>query len=534
MKRNVLIGGAWPYANNSLHIGHIAGLIGGDIIARYYRGCGDNVVYVSGTDSHGTPITLRAKEEGLKPVVIADRYHQEFIETFNKINFSYDLYTTTDTSYHREKVMNYFSKIYQNGYLYEKEIDEAYCETCKVFLADREIIGTCPICQGKAKGDQCDNCLTSLDSKDILNKRCNNCNNLTISKVKKQLYNKLTTFQNVLTNYLYQHQNTWRKNAYNESLKYLNMGLIDRCATRQLEWGIDIPIKGYEDKKIYVWFEAVMGYLTASQKVLETQNKDFEKFIKDPSLISYYVHGKDNIPFHTIIFPALLQAINVDYQLPTYIISSEYVNMNDEKMSKSLGNLITSNQLVDQYGADPVRFALIFNGPEKKDTNFKLEDFITTHNKFLVGILGNFINRNLSYINKKFEGKIALGNINPIIKNKTIETYKEVGILIEKGHLKNALEKVFDYIILGNKYYDEEEPWIKIKDNLKTFNDITYTCIYMIANIANLINPFLPDTSLKIKNMLTLKDYKWEEEEINSSINIKSLNILFERFEIKK
>lgn len=531
MKRNILIGGAWPYANNSLHIGHIAGLIGGDIIARYYRGVGDNVVYVSGTDSHGTPITLRAKEEGIKPVELANRYHEEFVNTFKKINFSYDLYTTTDSAYHREKVMDYFKKIYDNGFLYAKEEEEAFCPICQLFLSDREIIGKCPICGGIAKGDQCDSCLASLDSKDILNKQCKYCNGETITKLNKHLYFKLSAFQEILTNYVNEHKDIWRKNAHNESLKYLNMGLIDRCATRQLEWGIDVPIDGFTDKKIYVWFEAVLGYITTAQKVLEDRDLSFEAFMKDPHLISYYVHGKDNIPFHTIIFPALLKAIDQDYQLPSYIISSEYVNMNDVKMSKSLGNLITSDQLVDQYGNDAVRFALTFNGPEKKDTNFKIDDFIITHNKFLVGILGNFVNRNLSFLSKKFDGLIKEGIIDKSIQAKTLSVYQEVGLQIEQGNLRNALEKVFDYIILGNKYYDENEPWVKVKENLAEFNNITYTCIYMIANMANLIHPFLPETSLKIKQMLSLKEYQWQEEVIKGDLKITSLAILFNRFE---
>ena len=309
------------------------------------------------------------------------------------------------------------------------------------------------------------------------------------------------------------------------------MGLIDRAATRELTWGIEVPIPGFEDKRIYVWIEAVMGYLSTCKKVLEDRNMDFEEFIKDPNLKSYYAHGKDNIPFHTVIYPALIMSMENNYNLPEYIVSGEYINMNDEKMSKSKGNLLTVNDLVDTYGAETVRYYMIANGPEKKDVNFTKSDLIQAHNKFLVGVLGNFVNRNLSFITKKFDGIITEGNIDPKIKEITEEKYKKIGALIEEAELKSALEEVFDYIGLGNKYYDENTPWVAVKEDINKFNDITYTCIYMIANIANMINPFMPTTSEKIKDMLSLKPFAWKEEVISGNIKINDLKLLFERID---
>lgn len=531
MKRNILIGGAWPYANYLLHIGHLSALLPGDIIARYYRGCNDNVVYVSGTDAHGTPITQRARKEGKEPREIAEHYHEEFKKSFLKAEFSYDYYGCTFENYHKEEVQKLFKLIYDNGYIYEKEQNEDFCPKCSIFLADRDIVGTCPKCGGTASGDQCDSCLASLEATEVLNKKCKICGTETITKPNKHLYFKLSAFQNEINKYVDEHKNKWRKNAYGETKKFLEMGLIDRAATRELTWGIEVPIPGFEDKRIYVWIEAVMGYLSTCKKVLEDRNMDFEEFIKDPNLKSYYAHGKDNIPFHTVIYPALIMSMKNNYNLPEYIVSGEYINMNDEKMSKSKGNLLTVNDLVDTYGAETVRYYMIANGPEKKDVNFTKSDLIQAHNKFLVGVLGNFVNRNLSFITKKFDGIITEGNIDPKIKEITEEKYKKIGALIEEAELKSALEEVFDYIGLGNKYYDENTPWVAVKEDINKFNDITYTCIYMIANIANMINPFMPTTSEKIKNMLSLKPFAWKEEVISGNIKINDLKLLFERID---
>lgn len=532
MKKNILIGGAWPYGNYLLHIGHAAALLPADVIARYYRGCGDEVIYVSGTDAHGTPITERAKKEGKTPEEIASYYHEEDIKTFNLLNFSYDMYTTTDHPEHKKRVKEYFKKIYDNGYIYEKEVEEDYCEHCNEYLSDREVKGTCPHCGGECSLEQCDNCLTSLTPEEVLNKKCSTCDSKTITKNNKHLFFKLSAFQKELEDLIEKRQGYWRKQATGECKKFLNMGLIDRAATRQINWGIEVPIEGYEDKKIYVWIEAVLGYMTTGARVAEQRGINFDEFVSDKENVrTYFVHGKDNIPFHGIIYPALLKGINKDYQLPYYMISSGYVNMKDEKMSKSKGNLITANDIVNKFGSDTTRYYFLANGPEKKDSNFSYEDLINAHNSYLVNNLGNFVNRNLSFINKKFDGIISEGEINKSIKDLTINTYKTVGSLIEAGELKQALDQIFEYIQKGNKFYDENEPWLKVKENIDEFNNISYTCVYMIANIANFINPFMPEASNKIKNMLGLNDFKWEEEIINENIKINNLNHLFNRIE---
>lgn len=531
MKRKILIGGAWPYANYLMHVGHLAALLPGDVIARYYRDCEDEVIYVSGTDAHGTPITERAKKEGKTPKEIYEYYHEEFVKSFNSMNFSYDLYTTTDSDYHKKEVQNIFKILIDNGYIYEKFEEQDYCEKCKTFLSDREIIGTCPHCGGNANGEQCEECLSTVSPNELTNKHCKTCGEETILKENKHLYFKLSAFQESIKDLLESKKDIWRKQAVGETSKFLEMGLIDRAATRQLNWGVEVPVEDYEDKRIYVWIEAVLGYITSAKKVCEERNINFEEFITNKDLVSYYVHGKDNIPFHTVIYPALLMAMKKNYNLPNYIICSGYVNMNDEKMSKSKGNLITVNDLVSEYDVDSIRYYLIAYGPEKKDVNFNSEEFAINHNKFLVGVLGNFINRNLSFIKKKFDSVVKEAKIDQSIIDETKKVYDEVGKLIETGELKSSIERIFDYIGSGNKYYDENEPWNLAKENLDRFYEVTYTCVYMMANISNLIEPFMPNTSNKIKSILNIKNSKWEEIKISGDIVIGDLPLLFQRIE---
>ena len=533
MARDILIGGAWPYANYFLHVGHLAALLPGDVLARYFRGKGDNVLYVSGSDCHGTPITQRAKKENTSPEEIALYYHNAFVQSFGNLGFTYDNYTKTMSDYHKNYVMDVFKKMYDNGYLYEKLELQDFCENCNTFLSDREILGKCPHCGGESTGDQCDNCGDSLNSNEVLDKHCKNCGNKTTMKENKHLYFKLPEFKNELQKLIDDNKDKWRKNALGEAQKYIDMGLVERAATRQINWGIDVPIKGYEDKKIYVWIEAVLGYLSAAKEEAERRNIDFDKFMSNdnPNLKTFYVHGKDNIPFHTTIYPALILAIKNNYRLPDYIISSAYVNLNQEKMSKSKGNLITANELLEMFDSDTIRFYFTFKGPETNDISCSILDIIQTHNKFLVGMLGNFVNRNLSFINKKFDGIIKQGKIDEEIIKLTKNSIETISNYFEKGELRNASTAIMDYVSEANKYYDSNEPWVLAKENISKFNDVTYTCVYMIANIANLIAPIMPKGSLKIKKMLNLDSFKFEEVSISGDIKINDLDILYNRLE---
>lgn len=535
-KRDIFIGGAWPYANYYLHVGHLAALLPGDILAKYFRGKGDNVIYVSGSDCHGTPITERAKKEGVSASEIATHYHNEFLKTFDKLGFEYDEYSNTMSEYHKKYVKLQFKKILENGYIYEKEELQDFCESCSSFLSDREIEGKCPHCGGKSTGDQCDVCGDSLDSSEVLDKHCKTCGSETIMKPNKHLYFKLTAFEKDLQELINQNKDKWRKNALGEAQKYIDMGLVDRAATRQLDWGVEVPVEGYDDKRIYVWIEAVLGYLSVGKEAAEKRGINFDEFMSknNPNLKTYYVHGKDNIPFHTTIYPALILAIKNDYNLPNYIVSSAYVNLNNEKMSKSKGNLITANELLEMFDSDTLRFYFSFKGPETNDMNCSLTDIIQTHNKFLVGMLGNFVNRNLSFINKKFDGIIKEGCVDKTIKNATEKIYRIVGDYFEKGEIKNAVSQIFEYVALSNKYYDSKQPWIQVKEDIDGFNDTTYTCIYMIANMSNMIAPVLPHASKKIKEMLSLPEYQWEAIDIKGDYKIQNLQVLYDRIDEKK
>ncbi len=466
MKQNIFIGGAWPYANGELHVGHIASLLPGDVIARYYRKVGANVLYVSGTDSHGTPITLRAKEEHRRPIDIVNYYHNNFCYCFDKLRFSYDNYTLTCNEYHKKFVKSCIQQIYDNGYIYEKD---------------------------------------------------------------GHLYWELSKFQENIENFLISHKSIWRFNAINESTKYLKEGLRNRAITRQIDWGIDVPIKGFNDKKIYVWIEAVLGYISAGQTYCKEHNLDWNDFYKGTNLKSYFVHGKDNIPFHTIIYPALLLSLKDNYHLPDYMISSEYLNVNDEKISKSEGNGVTAKELIEKYNSDTIRFYMISQAPEQKDSNFSYDTLIQLHNKKLVGEYGNFVNRNLAFLVKKFDGIIPDGTIDEKVKSHILETYDIVGSLIQEGKLRLAITKIQELVQYANKYYDDNKPWILVKENIHNFYIVTFSCIELIINIANLYEPFIPESSRKVFSFFGNTNYNWEYISIEPLTLLKDVSILFDR-----
>ena len=452
MNKNVIIGGAWPYANSLLHLGHLVALLPGDFLARYHRKLGDNVIYVSGTDCHGTPITIRAKKEGKEPREISEYYHKSFEQTFKNMNFSYNLYTKTETDYHKEKVKEMFEKMYNNGFIVEKEELQAFCPNCNKFLADRELILQCPNCGKEMKGDGCD-CGYSPSNEDLLNAKCQECKSDVIQKKNKNLYIQLSKLQNEIQKFYDANKLNWRKNAQNETQKYLTQGLIDRAVTRDLDWGVEIPVKGYENKKMYVWIEAVLGYITATMKYCEENNLNWEDYWKNDKTIMYMVHGKDNIIFHSIILPALLIAMGDNMKLPNKMVSCEYLNINDEKISKSKGNGITIEDLTSKYDIDSIRYYFISNGPEKKDSNFSLDDFKNIHNSELVNKYGNFVNRTLNFKGlKEIKVNVVENEIEKVVKN----TYTDVSNHIKNLEFRAAIENIIKLVEYGNKYYDEK------------------------------------------------------------------------------
>lgn len=525
--KNILIGGAWPYANSSLHLGHIAGLISGDILARYFRIKGYNVLYVSGSDCHGTPITQRAKKEKKEPRDISNFYDNEFREVFNRLNFSYDLYSKTDTDYHKEKVQMLFKKLYDNGYIYEKLEPQAYCKKCQKFLSDREILLKCPECGEETKGDQCDNCLHVPTSKELIGGACIECGSKTIEKENKILYFALSKFQKDIENRTKECENNWRINAKNETEKYLKQGLLDRAISRDLTWGVEIPLEGYEDKRMYVWIDAVLGYLTDTMKVCEERKMNWEDFWKEGHNNKIYMcHAKDNIVFHSIILNALLLGQKDNYHLVDTIVSAEYLNYKDQKFSKSKGIGMTALEALDKYPADSLRYHLISNGPEKRDTNFSPEDFINVHNGEVVNKFANLVNRTL-----KFKGldKIGISTLDDEVKHKIEDAYIEIGNLIETLEFREASRKIMELVEFANKYYDDREPWMQIKVNKAEFDKTIFNCATIIANLANLYEPIMPSACSKIRKYLNIEKAKWEPVYINNEIKLDNIEPLFER-----
>lgn len=530
-ERNVLIGGAWPYANSSLHLGHLAALISGDFLKRYHELLGDNVLYVSGTDCHGTPITERAKREKIEPKDIAEKYHNEFKSIFEKMNFSYDLYTKTCDEYHKKHVEEMFLKMYKNKYIYPKKNLQPYCKHCGKFEADRELELICPNCGLVTKGDQCD-CGYVPNEDDLIGATCRECGNKTIQKENTHLYIALSKFQSQIEQYVKEKQKNWRIASINETEKYLKEELKDRAVTRDLSWGVDIPVEGFKDKKMYVWIDAVLGYITATQKICEEKGLNWEEFWKEDNNIKMYMcHGKDNITFHTIILPALLMAMEENYHLPDVMVATQYLNINSEKISKSKGNGITIKQMVDEYNVDSLRYYMIAYGPENKDVDFTVENYINVHNSDIVNKFGNFVNRTL-----KFKGldEILLGIMDTQMKEKIDETYKEVSEYIESLEFKKACSKIIELIEMGNKYYDERKPWIQKRENIEEFNNTIYTCTNIIANLSNLIEPIMPQTSKRLREYLKIERPLWKQIQIKEKISLGNIEILFERIDINK
>ena len=532
-RRNILIGGAWPYANSSLHLGHLAALISGDFLKRYHELLGDNVLYVSGTDCHGTPITERAKREGIEPKDIAERYHKEFKEVFDKMNFSYSLYTKTCDEYHKQHVEEMFLKMYKNKYIYSKKTEQPYCETCYKFEADRELELICPNCGQVTKGDQCD-CGYVPKEEDLIGATCSECGNKTIQKENTHLYLALSKFQKQIEQYVKEKQENWRIASKNETEKYLKEGLKDRAVTRDLSWGVDIPIKGFEDKKMYVWIDAVLGYVTATQRFCEENGLNWEDFWKndnDNNIKMYMCHGKDNITFHTIILPALLMAMEENYHLPDTMIATQYLNINSEKISKSKGNGITILQMIENYNVDSLRYYMISHGPENKDVDFTIENYVNVHNSDIVNKFGNFVNRTL-----KFKGldNIPSGTMDEKILEKINETYEITSKYIESLEFKKACNKIIELIEIGNKYYDERKPWIQKKENIEDFNNTIYTCANVIANLSNLLEPIMPEAANKLRKYLKIEKPLWKPIQIKENISLENVEILFDRIDINK
>ncbi|OQA53112.1 MAG: Methionine--tRNA ligase [candidate division WS2 bacterium ADurb.Bin280] len=539
MAKKVFIGAAWPYANNSMHLGHVAALIGGDVLARYHRLKGDEVLYVSGSDCYGTPIAVEAEKRGIDPEEIARKYDNEFRQTLcEDLGFSYDIFTNTLTQNHREIVQNNFKNLLAKEKIEEKEVELPYCESCQRFLPDRYIEGECPNCNFKdARGDQCDNCGSILDPKDLVNPRCKACGGRPIFKKSKHFFLKLAEIEPQIKEFI-SNSSGWRPNAKNFSLKFVEGGLHDRAITRDLEWGINIPIEGYEEKKIYVWFEAVTGYLSASIEWAKesAEEKKWEDFWKDNDAVHYYVHGKDNIPFHTIIWPAILMGLG-ELKLPDIIVSSEYLTLEGSQFSKSRKHAVWLPDFLKEFDSETLRYYLIANGPETSDADFSWDAFRDKTNNELIGNFANFINRTLSLIKNNFpDGLDFKGEYseqqNELLSN-AVTAHEEIGKKIESTNFRDALKTIFSLAENGNRYLNKNEPWKKIKTDRSEAEKDLLALANVILAICSLIEPFLPKTAKKIAQSVGLESLAWSFGPLDR-VAVGDLSLLFEKLEDDK
>ncbi len=518
MTKKILVCTAWPYANGDLHIGHLAGsYLPPDIFARYHRLVGNQVLMVSGSDAHGTPITVRADAEGLTPRQVFEHYHARFLDTFQHIGISYDLFTHTDTENHYRIAQDIFTACLNNGYLYEEAQNQLYSETEGRFLPDRYVEGTCPKCgYSEARGDQCDNCGTLLDATELINPRSKTDGTTPVVRRTEHFFFDLPQLEDRLWDYLNDQKDHWRPTVLNFSRGYLKEGLKGRAITRDIEWGIPLPLDGYEHKRLYVWFEAVMGYLTASVEWAHKvgQPEKWKEWWYDPDAKTYYFMGKDNIPFHTIIWPGELMATGRLYEddltrafnLPYDVPANEYLNMESQKLSTSRDWAVWAPDLLERYDPDPVRYYLNAIAPEARDTDFTWQDFVRRNNDELVAAWGNLVNRMLGFAYRHFEGQVpspaVLDEMDRDILAKAEAGYETVGELIESVRLKAAQEEAMRIARAANVYLDHKAPWFQIKEDRETCATTVYVVLRVIDNLKGIFAPFLPFSSQRLHEML--------------------------------
>ena len=462
MKEKIYIGVAWPYANGSLHLGHIAGCyLPADIFARYNRLIGNDVLMVSGSDEHGTPITITADKEKTTPQKVVDKFNKEHTENMLQMGISFDLFTRTTTKNHEEVTQDIFLTNYKKGNIYKKKVDAFYCKNCKRYLPDRYIEGGCPYCGNEnARGDQCDECGKLLDPQELKNVRCKICGGTPEIQTSEHLFFALSKFEKKLLDWM-KDKKHWKPSVLKFTENWLKNGLKDRAITRDINWGIKVPVDGFDDKRIYVWFDAVIGYLSASKEWAKIQGKPdkWKEWWHNKNSRHYYFLAKDNIPFHTIIWPSILIGYDEKLELPYDVPANEYLRLKGEQFSKSRGVAVWVPDIVKRLDADAVRYYLSINMPESKDTDWVWEDFIAKNNDELVGAYGNFVHRVLTFTSKNY-GKIPeLGKLDSDDKEalkKIEETSIEVKASLEKCNFKKGLRAAMNLAKFGNVYFDKK------------------------------------------------------------------------------
>jgi methionyl-tRNA synthetase len=519
MPDRVLVCTAWPYVNGSLHVGHLAGVyVPADTFARFQRLRGNDVLMVSGSDEHGTPITVRAEQDGVSPKAIADKFHDEFLGYWRDLGIGYDLYTRTGTDTHRRVVQAQFLDLLKKEYLFTETVEQFYDETARRYLPDRYVEGTCPHCAyERARGDQCDNCGRLLDPTQLIDPRSKFSGTRPVPRSTEHFFLDLPKLNQRLIEWA-REQTHWRPNVYRFTLNFLEGGLQARAITRDLDWGVPIPVDGYDDKRIYVWFEAVTGYLSASIAWAEQRGdaEAWRPWWEDASARQYYFIGKDNIPFHTVIWPAILMARG-DTILPYDVPSNEYMNFAGAKASKSAGIGTTVPALLEAFAPDPIRYYLTANAPEGADTDFSADELIRRNNDELVATWGNLVHRTLTFTQRYFDGKVpGDGAIDPVVVERITETFDKVTAQLDSARMKETIRDVMALAQFGNRYFDEKAPWREVKVDHDAAGNTIGTLLDLINALKVLFAPYLPFTSARLHTLLGYSDrledrgWRWE------------------------
>ena len=530
---------ALPYANGPVHIGHLAGVyVPADIYARYLRLCGEEVLFIGGSDEHGVPITIKARKEGVSPQDIVDRYHNIIKQSFEDFGISFDIYSRTSSAVHHETAAAYFKKLYQEGKFIERTTEQYYDEEAQQFLADRYITGTCPHCGNeKAYGDQCEACGTSLNAMDLINPKSTLSGSTPVKKNTKHWFLPLNDYEPFLRDWiLEQHKNDWRSTVYGQCKSWIDMGLQPRAVTRDLDWGVKLPLADTEGKVLYVWFDAPIGYISFTKQYTE----DWEKWWKDKDTELIHFIGKDNIVFHCIIFPCMLKAEG-SYILPQNVPANEFLNLENDKISTSRNWAVWLHEYLNDFPQkqDVLRYVLTANAPETKDNDFTWKDFQAKNNNELVAILGNFVNRSVVLTHKFFNGKVpSCGRLTEADKEmaEQMSRFPElIGRNIEKFHFREALAELMNLARLGNKYLTDNEPWKLIKTDPERTATVMNLSLQLAANLAILSEPFLPFTAKKMQAMLHVGSCAWHQaggiEVLTAGNAIEEASLLFEKIE---
>ena len=511
--KRYLITSALPYANGPVHIGHLAGVyIPSDIYTRYLRLRGRDVISVCGSDEHGVPITIKAKKEGITPQQVVDRYHAIIKDSFEKLGISFDIYSRTSSKTHAETASAFFRKLYDEGKFVEQTTEQFYDEEAKSFLADRYIKGTCPKCSAEgAYGDQCEVCGSTLSPEELINPYSTLSGATPVKRETKHWYLPLDQYEQMLREWILEGHKEWKSNVYGQCKSWLDGGLLPRAVSRDLDWGIPVPVEGAEGKVLYVWFDAPIGYISATKEL----TPDWDKYWKSEDTKLVHFIGKDNIVFHCIVFPSMLKA-HGDYILPENVPSNEFLNLEGDKISTSRNWAVWLHEyLVDFPGKEDVlRYALCATAPETKDNDFTWKDYQARNNNELVAVLGNFVNRALVLTKKYYEGVVpACGELSDYDKETIAELSSIKASLennIENYRFREALKDAMNFARIGNKYLADSEPWKLIKTDAERVKTILNIALQITANIAVAIEPFMPFSAAKILNMLACEKFGWE------------------------